>query len=497
MREILDRFTGNISPVALLVSSFFWSWFDVVPFSPALFAAAGVVADVKPFVVSFIASVLTLLLLTASSRLRSLVFDSRVFAACSLVCGRFGSLAIYLGTNLSPTLLFTGGVLIGVYMSVGAVLCGSIAVCQGTTNALIHLAAALPLNIVAILLVVFLQPLASAVFATWLPLFSALCFAIYLVRGHNRQTVLSVTIAQEKPKACSPKERKLFGCDPFFFLMVLVICVSFGFTNYQAIFAALPPVSADFDYITIVIRAAVSLVTLLGYLLLSWRPYSILRAALVLMSLGLVAGGVMLVLGISGAFLLNYLFLIGFACFDLLIWAIIAMLGYKSGTSLLRIICAVYVVDQFGILIGTIIGLKVDNDSIMTAVYIVLGCALMLVAVGFSGGQNALQLSLSKYEVAFGKADADIANAAVSEGIASGHEGRIRELASIFFLTARETGVLTLLVAGRNGPYISEHLHVSENTIKSHVRHIYTKLNVHNRQELLDLVFPQVHEASH
>ena len=27
--------------------------------------------------------------------------------------------------------------------------------------------------------------------------------------------------------------------------------------------------------------------------------------------------------------------------------------------------------------------------------------------------------------------------------------------------------------------------------LKSHIRHIYTKVNVHNRQELLDLVFPQ------
>ena len=53
MNEMLDRFTGNISPVALLVSSFFWSWFDVVPFSPALFSAAGRPVDALPFIVSF------------------------------------------------------------------------------------------------------------------------------------------------------------------------------------------------------------------------------------------------------------------------------------------------------------------------------------------------------------------------------------------------------------------------------------------------------------
>ena len=67
-------------------------------------------------------------------------------------------------------------------------------------------------------------------------------------------------------------------------------------------------------------------------------------------------------------------------------------------------------------------------------------------------------------------------------------EGRIAEMTARYFLSAREVDILTLLVAGRNGPYIAEHLCVSDNTVKTHIRHIYTKLDVHNRQELLDLV---------
>ena len=54
-------------------------------------------------------------------------------------------------------------------------------------------------------------------------------------------------------------------------------------------------------------------------------------------------------------------------------------------------------------------------------------------------------------------------------------EGRIAEMTARYFLSAREVDILTLLVAGRNGPYIAEHLCVSDNTVKTHIRHIYTK----------------------
>ena len=58
-----------------------------------------------------------------------------------------------------------------------------------------------------------------------------------------------------------------------------------------------------------------------------------------------------------------------------------------------------------------------------------------------------------------------------------------------YFLSARPRGGHPHAAGGgRNGPYIAEHLCVSDNTVKTHIRHIYTKLDVHNRQELLDLV---------
>ena len=55
-------------------------------------------------------------------------------------------------------------------------------------------------------------------------------------------------------------------------------------------------------------------------------------------------------------------------------------------------------------------------------------------------------------------------------------------------LTARETEVLELVAAGRSLPYVQEALHIAPSTAATHINHIYQKLDIHNRQELLDLV---------
>ena len=67
-------------------------------------------------------------------------------------------------------------------------------------------------------------------------------------------------------------------------------------------------------------------------------------------------------------------------------------------------------------------------------------------------------------------------------------EERCAQLALQKGLTKRETEILTMLARGRNGKFIEEHYVVSYNTVKTHVKHIYLKLDVHSQQELIDLV---------
>lgn len=55
-------------------------------------------------------------------------------------------------------------------------------------------------------------------------------------------------------------------------------------------------------------------------------------------------------------------------------------------------------------------------------------------------------------------------------------------------LSPREREVLALILQGRDLPHISQALFISENTVRSHMKNIYRKLNVHSKQEILDLL---------
>ena len=61
-------------------------------------------------------------------------------------------------------------------------------------------------------------------------------------------------------------------------------------------------------------------------------------------------------------------------------------------------------------------------------------------------------------------------------------------LRNTYGLTNREAEVALLLAEGRNIPYIQNRLSISQGTAQTHARHIYQKMDIHSKQELIDLV---------
>ena len=55
-------------------------------------------------------------------------------------------------------------------------------------------------------------------------------------------------------------------------------------------------------------------------------------------------------------------------------------------------------------------------------------------------------------------------------------------------LTPRESEIFILLAKGRNLRFIENRLYISRDTVKTHLKRIYRKLDVHSQQELIDLV---------
>lgn len=67
-------------------------------------------------------------------------------------------------------------------------------------------------------------------------------------------------------------------------------------------------------------------------------------------------------------------------------------------------------------------------------------------------------------------------------------QARIDALPASLGISAREGQIALLFAEGHSANWIAEELFISKNTVRSHIRSIYTKLDVHSRQELLDFL---------
>ena len=75
---------------------------------------------------------------------------------------------------------------------------------------------------------------------------------------------------------------------------------------------------------------------------------------------------------------------------------------------------------------------------------------------------------------------------ALSAGPEYGHETACRIVGERYGLTKRENEILLLLAKGRTAPYLARDLFISESTARTHISHIYRKMEINSQQELLD-----------
>jgi DNA-binding NarL/FixJ family response regulator len=55
-------------------------------------------------------------------------------------------------------------------------------------------------------------------------------------------------------------------------------------------------------------------------------------------------------------------------------------------------------------------------------------------------------------------------------------------------LTERECEIAALLLRGRTYKMVANELYLSENTVKTHIKNIYSKLNIRSKAELVSLL---------
>ncbi|BAK45475.1 response regulator transcription factor [Eggerthella sp. YY7918] len=153
---------------------------------------------------------------------------------------------------------------------------------------------------------------------------------------------------------------------------------------------------------------------------------------------------------------------------------------------------------QLAVLLGSLLGLaspaweEAGLISFASIAFIVLGCMVAAIFIVFVNPTRDQLSPLDTFDVA---TETELGTTPSVDGPPQKHDETdydpvlitCNELTEQHSLTRREKEVLVLLARGRSIPYISDALFISKNTVESHVKAIYRKLDVHTRQELLTI----------
>ncbi len=214
-----------------------------------------------------------------------------------------------------------------------------------------------------------------------------------------------------------------------------------------------------------------------------------------------------------------FMLLVGYMCFEMLLWAYFGTTSQRFNLSPVFVFGVGRGLAAIASLIGSAIPIfsgymeaQYDFDSTMTVMAVlvvvmfayclmpnereiaktVLKCPLL---TAVHSGQFVDDVSFSSVEFAE-KQEQSLENAK-REASESQEKQQPRRrwfkenceaVASRYLLSQRETEVLFLLAKGYNSSSIQEKLYISEGTAKTHIRHIYRKLDVHSQQEVMHII---------
>lgn len=133
--------------------------------------------------------------------------------------------------------------------------------------------------------------------------------------------------------------------------------------------------------------------------------------------------------------------------------------------------------------------LRANETAFLAMAFVAVGVSAVMAAVALRKKDDACESGMP-----VGAAGGDIdrfGDGLSADRIGDGEfpqVGAIDLLADTYGLSVREREVVSEYSMGRSARFIADQLLLSEYTIKSHLRRAYAKLDVHSRQELLDLI---------
>lgn len=194
--------------------------------------------------------------------------------------------------------------------------------------------------------------------------------------------------------------------------------------------------------------------------------------------------------------------------FDVLMYCFIAAVGARNKLGAVSVSASFLATQWLGIGIGAPVAQfvnEISTSNATVAAWITMAITFAFVAYNYVGMRNysfaetiegitpahteSLMKNASGEEAAAQLAEeAEPAEGLQQKSDDTAFKTACAAVAEKHRLTARETEVFELLARGRTSPVIQEKLVLSHNTVKTHVRHIYAKLDVHSQQELINMV---------
>jgi DNA-binding CsgD family transcriptional regulator len=455
----------------------FWAWVDNAFFTAVLYQPPSSDALLSTTHLGAIIVAIIITLCVLIKRQVQAIFSRRLLFTVA-TCAALASLLLFFAGQFEQQLLLVPALVFGgVGMAFICLAWGVIAAELGTSGAGVCMPGVIFFSALFGLVIKGMLFMLSVVITTLIPLVSVCLLLLFKqscardqAEEGARQTKLS------RMQSLTQTEMTFTEKLPIkFFIILFIFCAAFGLMQYLLV---LPEKDADFiSRNNILFRGLIALVFLIGIGVFQVRPTTMYKAGFMLM-----IAGFLVVPFVGQTAVTSAIIMMGYTCFDMLAWIVICTLGNTWRKDTTRIVALSRLASLGGVLAGALgvtallksaaLG-QIDVAVITTAITYLLVTATALSMdqspAGFWSLINAPSLrSDTPSQEALGTA--------------------VDQIANEYSLTQREQEFFSYLASGRSIPWICSHLRISDGTGRSHARHIYAKLQVHSRQQLMDFV---------
>jgi DNA-binding CsgD family transcriptional regulator len=295
----------------------------------------------------------------------------------------------------------------------------------------------------------------------------------------------------QKIPVSAPADKRTVFPVPFLliislFVAGLYLCAGFMYNIMKPYIGAASPLLIDYRYLPYV-----------AVLLTMWRfgerlqRYFLIYMGVSLLGLAFVSFA-LVYQSTAGMFLTTALIEAAFACLDLFIWTTLGDLAFIYGTPV-KFFGLVLAAKLSSILTGGLIGVRLlevgEHFRLLTALFAAAAIFLTYTVVPWLNELIQKDRFLSS-EKKYGEGTQEPEVATGEDRLGQSPFCRaVKLLLPDQKLTHRETEIVALLLKGLANGEIAAQLHISENTLKTHLRRIYPKFGVARKKELLSLVF--------